>query len=145
MKKIIAALVAALATLGSVAARSETTGKLRIVAPRIGAMVTLPTGYWQHGTFACYDQKAIVEAFAISEQNSFLGEYPDKVRGTPEAQKYLGIGCLPISRDDGPFEITAYDTYNCQIQSSSVKRPAWVQCYHLQTLTGEVVLGAPPP
>ena len=107
--------------------------------------MTLRTGGMWHGTFACHDQKALLEAFAIFRQRFSAGFFePDRVRGTPEAQRYLGIGCLPVSRDDGLFEITAYDDVGkCQIQSSTIKRPVWVLCDFLQTPTGEVLGGRP--
>jgi hypothetical protein len=150
MRKIITIIV--MLVLGSVPARSETVTP-KTVAPRIGAKVTL-----RMSAFACYDRKALPDAFEIARQHftqrrgdgsaaggsvgilEELLKEPDKVRGTTQAQEYLGIGCLPISRDDGPFEVTAYVSSDCQIQSSSIKRPAWVRCAFLQTPTGEVLI-----
>jgi hypothetical protein len=139
MKKIIAAaLVAALATtLGSIAASAET---------RIGATVTLRTDV--EAAFACYDQKAISDAYEIGRKSwlatrkeqltpgkwaeDLIKEPGRVVRGTPEAQKYLEIGCFPIVSADGPFEIMAYNgTDNCKIRSSTIKPPAWVRCFFL--------------
>jgi hypothetical protein len=133
--------VVMLVALGSIAVRSATAEQS---APRtIGAVVMLKSDGLFHGTFACNDQNTLFEAFAIFRQR-FSEGMPDKVRRTPEAQRYLEIGCVPISRDDGPmFVLSAYDVVdqvlNCRIESWSIKRPAWVRCIYLQTKTGEAL------